>query len=260
LFAAVLGALVSVLYAGRALAQQPDRFALSPDPLSLTATVGSDGIGLVTVTPRRTMVIISPASFGTTLFSDTRNGSCWQDFESLGRPISRQAACTIEVRFHPTAAGTFNDTMTVTACQSWHRANGQIVCDVLGGSQTVAVTGTATGGEPDLTVGTIVFSTPSGYPPESYTVTISNVGSGPADLSNVIVQGYYSTDTTIGGSDLPACGLTLSGTLAAGASIDVPVGCSEPRPSGEYLIVEVDASNALTESNEANNTGYVLVP
>jgi hypothetical protein len=140
-------------------AAPPPHFALSPDLLTLTAPAGpvcfpNCDFEFVTVTngKGRKLVIDNPASFDPasfgdgTSFWDTQAGSCWQSYESLGNPIPGHTSCTIQVGFHPWSTATFNTTMTVTRCTSWHLdlTFGFIVCDTFDGSQSIAVTGTGT--------------------------------------------------------------------------------------------------------------------
>jgi subtilase family serine protease len=131
-------------------------------------------------------------------------------------------------------------------------------------------------GQPDLTITNIAFTFPAGDPPNSYTVTVQNIGSATADVSNSVVQGYYtsSTDTTMfpppGGPSQTtggdaACGTIMqpfATTLAPGASVDVVVGCSAaPNDSRDTnLMVIVDENNIVAESNENNNVAVVALP
>jgi hypothetical protein len=141
--------------------------------------------------------------------------------------------------------------------------------DVLleGFAKTVSNTVTCTPVGPDLTITNI-------SPPDSsgYTVTVQNIGNDTADVTNAAVQGYYtpSTDTTIfpppggpssiAGGD-PACGATMNGSLAPGASVDVVVSCSlVPTASADTnLMVGVDVSNSVAETNENNNVAVIAL-
>jgi len=67
----------------------------------------------------------------------------------------------------------------------------------------------------------------------------------------------------IDNNDGGACGVIMSGSLAPGATIDVVVGCSAapPPPPGEgYLLVHVDITGVVAESDETNNVGAVISP
>jgi CARDB len=127
---------------------------------------------------------------------------------------------------------------------------------------------------PDLTITNISLTATNGDPvPWSYTVTVKNIGTGTANVTNVVVQGYYtgSTDTSVfpppgGASQVAggdaACGTIMdpfATTLAPGASVDVIVGCgSGPTVSADTnLMVGVDVNNIVAESNENNNVAVV---
>jgi uncharacterized repeat protein (TIGR01451 family) len=105
---------------------------------------------------------------------------------------------------------------------------------------------------PDLTITSIVY--PNGDLSEC-TVTVKNLGTGTADLSGVVVQGFYEPGTTYATPDgEPAGGNSFSQpTLAPGASADVTICTGSAPPEANYLVVKVDASDVLTESNEDNN-------
>src|SRR5438067_1064427 len=73
---------------------------------------------------------------------------------------------------------------------------------------------------PDLTI----TSTPSLHDAlpisYSYTVTVRNIGNAAANLTGVVVQGTYGTDPTTYPGNAGACGVTMSGSLAAGGRND----------------------------------------
>jgi uncharacterized repeat protein (TIGR01451 family) len=107
---------------------------------------------------------------------------------------------------------------------------------------------------PDLTITSVVFSSTG----TSCTVTVKNVGTGTANLSGVGVQAYYEPDTTYNEvSGTPAGGTSFSQpTLAPGATVDVTLCSGTPAPGDNYVVVKVDNTNALAESDETNNVGY----
>lgn len=112
---------------------------------------------------------------------------------------------------------------------------------------------------PDLTITSIAY--PNGDL-SACTVTVKNVGTATANLSGVVVQGYYEPDTTYNDvSGDPAGGTTFSQpTLAPGASVDVTI-CTGSAPAGDnYLVVKVDATDVLAESNENNNVASKPLP
>jgi uncharacterized repeat protein (TIGR01451 family) len=109
---------------------------------------------------------------------------------------------------------------------------------------------------PDLVAQSVAFTPSNTNGPDGYTVTIKNQGLGPADLSGVGVAGTYS-NTSSGPGDTPACSGTIpSGTLAVGATVDFTVACSTDAPPGDgWLLVNVDSSNVVDETDETNNVG-----
>ncbi len=128
-------------------AAPPVGFTLSPSSLSYSTAAGTFQYQLVTVTTMRPVVIQNPATVtGDNVFFDTQTGSCWQSYEALGNRIPAHTSCTIQVGFHPTAAGGYISTLTVYRCTSWHLdpTNGLILCDTLDGSRSVNLTGTGT--------------------------------------------------------------------------------------------------------------------
>jgi hypothetical protein len=105
-----------------------------------------------------------------------------------------------------------------------------------------------------------------------YSWTITNVGTGPANLEgptpantdNLKVQAFVSKDTVFGNSgDLPAGG-TIVGTsplpnLAPGASKSGIFTATVPGSITllPHLVLKVDSRNVLSELNENNNTAAV---
>ena len=140
------------------------------------------------------------------------------------------------------------------------------------GTADVTVQGFAKIRSNTVTCGTDLTVTNISQPDSSgYTVTVKNIGSDTADVTGAAVQGYYtsSTDTTnfpppggpsppTAGGD-PACGATMNGSLAAGASVDVVVSCSlVPTDAADTnLMVGVDVSNSVAETNENNNVAVI---
>jgi hypothetical protein len=134
---------------GTALGAPPPAFTLSPDQLSFEATtdVLSFDYELVEVgTGPRWLVYSNPASTTAGQFGDTQAGTCWQEYEALGKRIPGKTTCTIQVGFHSEIAGTFTGQLVVYRCLDWHLEPtfGMILCDVTGESQTIDLVGTAT--------------------------------------------------------------------------------------------------------------------
>ncbi len=261
--AAAAALITSLVASATVSAASPPPFTVSPTTLSLEASLSGHDFELVTVTTgNRRLAIEGPASFtGGQPFDDTQAGTCWQAYGAIGLPVPARTSCTIQVGFHPTAAGTSNDVMTVYACKKSHvdPTSGFLLCDTRDGSRTVNLVGNAL---PDLIVAGISFTKPSDYPAYSYTVTVRNQGLGSALLTGVGVQGYYATGAGIWPTDNPACGTGFNSgtTLAPNVSVDIVVGCSGAPPAGDsFLVVKVDFSEVLIESDETNNVGSVAL-
>jgi CARDB len=114
----------------------------------------------------------------------------------------------------------------------------------------------------DLVVQSIAINPPPSLPLTfSYTVTVRNAGIGAAKLNGVVLQGYFSADQKLDQLDASAGAQSLSGTLAPGGTLTVTQGCTcAPQWSLAYVLVQVDATNMLPESNEANNVASVGLP
>jgi CARDB len=130
---------------------------------------------------------------------------------------------------------------------------------------TAAVTDTPTAATlPDLIVQSITLGSSFGTTNFDYTVTVQNLGAA-VDVANVVLQGYYSSTASIDPLSHGACGTTIapngSLTLTQGSTTDVFVGCSGGPGTGDnFLVVDLDISNVVTESNEGNNLGSVSLP
>jgi subtilase family serine protease len=116
-------------------------------------------------------------------------------------------------------------------------------------------------GSADLVIDSIALEQPDISYAHSWTAVIDNIGDRSVDLSQVIVQGFYSADTIVDGLDAGACGTTATGTLAPNATAAVLVSCSAaPGVEHVYLIAVVDIGEQVAESNEANNQAALLLP
>jgi hypothetical protein len=146
---AILMAVALASSSGLALAAPPQAFTLTPSVVEFEATtdVQSFDFEFVMVgTGPRWLVYSGPASTtGDPVFFDTQAGSCWQQYEALGKRIPGKTTCTIQVGFHSTVAGTFTGKLVVFRCLDWHEdpISGVILCDVLDGSQSIDLVGTA---------------------------------------------------------------------------------------------------------------------
>src|SRR6185369_17588611 len=178
-------------------------------------------------------------------FADTQAGTCWQSYGALGKPVPAKTSCTIQVSYMPTGPGPYSNTMTVYECKKSHPdpTYGFLVCDLRDGSQSFHLAGTVQ--LPDLRITNITVGD-GGATPFGYIVTIENIGVVAADLTGVLVQGYYSPDNSTydGATQNPACGSTFDDgdSLAVDATRTVTIGCAlGPGQLDQYLGVKVDA-------------------
>ncbi|MFC5863373.1 choice-of-anchor D domain-containing protein [Acidicapsa dinghuensis] len=192
----------------------------SPSSLSFAAqavsTSSTAQIVILTNTGTASLVISSVGVTGTNAAAFTETDNC------VGTVLAGNA-CTINVTFTPTAAGSLSATVSVTDNAS-------------GSPQTVSLTGTGT--EP--TGATLAFSASSQTvsPGSAGTFTLTATGStGYVGPSTVTIKSCTLTGSPTGASDLPSCSITTNNfTIAAGAS------------SGSGGVVTVSTTAATTQA------------
>jgi hypothetical protein len=273
LFGALVLATTLTLGAGAASAAPAPPappFTVSPTSISFSnVPLGAVANQLVTVTTGGKKVALdNPASFaGTGDFFDTQAGTCWQLYGAQGKPVPARTACTIQVGFGPVTAGPLTDVMTVYACKKSHvdPANGFLLCDTLGVSQSVSLSGTVVL-LPDLTFSSFRWGESNGTP-YGYTVTIQNVGAATANLAGVWLAGYWGDGQvfdplTQQGSCLKD--LSLEQALAVGATLTIEVACGAfpgaPPAGATGIGVKIDFLDLLPESREDNNIVFAALP
>lgn len=264
LASALLAAAALAAGIGPVAAAPAPPFTISPSGLSFDTTLNTIVYDTVTLTTGKQRVVVEdPASIGPgTPFADTQAGTCWQSYGALGKPVPAKTSCTIQVSYLPTGAGPYSQTMTVYECKKSHPdpTYGFLVCDLRDGSASFSLNGTVR--LPDLLITDITLG--DGATTYGYQVTIKNVGVVAADLTGVLIQGYYSPDSTTydGATQTPACGTTFNNgdSLAVNATRTVTIGCAGgPAQLDQYLGVKVDAGSDLIESDEANNITHVAL-
>jgi hypothetical protein len=229
-------------------------FTISPTNLTFAALVNQADTELLTLTAGRKSVAFVGNTAGA--YSFTNLGTCWTTYLNQGLAVPANTSCTIEIAFIPSSGGLFPGSATITNCPQWNVVNGKVNCKKQDPSTavTVSLSGTATAA-PDLDIAGIILG--DGVTAQGYVVVVRNLSNAAADLTGVGVQGYYEPTTTYDSTTgTGACGQTFNnGTiLGAGATINITVGCSGAGASGDkFLVVRVDNTNALAESDEANN-------
>ncbi|MGA8021501.1 MAG: choice-of-anchor D domain-containing protein [Candidatus Acidiferrales bacterium] len=129
--------------------------------------------------------------------------------------IAPGATCSIFVQFIPIATGTFQAQINVTD-------NSQ---GVAGSVQVIAVTGTAVPAAPiaSVTPATLTFATQAvGTTSGTQTVTLTNSGSAPLNLTNLAITGSNAASFGFYAGGAKACPLP-SGAVAAGADCTILV-------------------------------------
>jgi len=108
----------------------------------------------------------------------------------------------------------------------------------------------------DLLIQDVVIDSPqlSGF--FGYNVTIRYDSTITTDIGSILVSGAYSADGVIDAGDNPACSERVSADSLAspGQTVTLRILCTAlPSTSDFHLLVTVDASNDIHESDETNN-------
>jgi hypothetical protein len=224
-------------------AAPPVPFTVSPTSLSLAASAGDYDYDFVTVTTgKKSVVIENTASFGSGVeFFDTQAGTCWQSYGVLGLRVPANTSCTIQVGFHPSAAGSSTDVMTVYACKKSHvdAGSGQMVCDARDGSRTVDLTGAATPAACSYTAGTsgciVLTNVEITDSSSSATYTLSGqLTFTPTCQNGVGGCSYVYPNILITGSGT----FTVSGSQTASGTWTVPAQPNDHPESGPYQFTD----------------------
>lgn len=118
-------------------------------------------------------------------------------------------------------------------------------------------------GTPDLIVKSLVVTEKTSTS-IAYEYTIKNIGNGAANMDgktanwNLAIQAYLSTDSSFDNSDLPAGGTILGtslGYLEINEELSGSFGCGFTKDVSQYsyLLLKIDQTNIVSESNEENN-------
>jgi subtilase family serine protease len=121
---------------------------------------------------------------------------------------------------------------------------------------------------PDLTVNgafKVNYTCNNGTLGVTILATITNKGQGPAVLASNWTKPWVSANTSVAipGFVKPSQTGAKTVTLSPGASESIDIGITVPPPPGGVgydVIVQVDPSNAIKETNEQNNTSKIPVP
>lgn len=163
-----------------------------------------------------------------------------------GQTLAPQANCTVTARFAPSSAGSFSGSLSISS-------------SVQNVNASLSGTGSSmSGGNTDLTI--INFDSvksPNNHDPFPVSVMVVNQGS--SSTGAFTVKGYFSVDEIPNNGGLPADYLLFTWNvpgLGAGASLSNTFSVSFsgfPIHHYYYVVVKVDADDAIAESNEGNN-------
>ena len=206
--------------------------SLSPTSLSFgSVTVGDSSTLPVTVTNTGgSSLIVSGISFTGT------NASLFSHTSTCGQAaVAPNATCTIEVLFKPTSAGSFTATLNIAD-------------NATGSPQTVAITGTGTGGAAvslsptSLSFGSVAVDSSATLP-----VTVTNTGS-----SNLTVTGISFTGTNASlFSHTSNCG---SAAIAPNSTCTIQV-TVKPTSAGSFTATLNITDNATGSPQTVDITG-----
>jgi hypothetical protein len=112
---------------------------------------------------------------------------------------------------------------------------------------------------PDLQV-TSVTTPATGLPNSTASVTFSIKNFGGTTSAASTVKAWFSTNTSLDGSDTDLGSKTLA-TIAAGATVNDSITVTIPSVTGGtyYIIIEADPSNTVAETIETNNTNNASI-
>lgn len=84
--------------------------------------------------------------------------------------------------------------------------------------------------------------------------SVKNIGVDPVGATTVSF--YLSSDTVVDAADTVLCTVSISGGVAAGATVPVSKTCAAPADAAgsRWLLAKADPSNAVFELDETNNT------
>ena len=166
------------------------------------ASIAFGSVPLGTTSPAQTLIITNPNEFAATGTSISASG----DFSAASNcpTIAPLSACSVNITFTPSVAGTRTGNLSVADAQT----TGQLAASLVG-------TGTAPGiqfSTPALNFGSVV-NTASSY---GQTITIQNTGTAALAISNIATTGDFATSGNC--AIIPAgsnCSLTVIFTPSA---------------------------------------------
>lgn len=238
------------VYGGNSIAKvvlPPTNLTISPSSYDF-GTVGFGGTSTpqtFTVTNIGTSNITISAKMGVYLSESnlTETGSFTLGTQNCsGTTLQPQGECTAAISFSPQGAtGLKQSTLTVTD------GNTNSVAATLTGTELPTIT------TPDLSGTLSITKTMSG----SYYVVTAMLrikNSGTADANNVLVTFYRSADNKYTSPSVEITSFIISRIAAGETFTKIITAQISNDPQGKYAIAVIDPIQAITESNESNNT------
>jgi hypothetical protein len=140
-----------------------------------------------TTSPAQTVKLINTGSVTLNISSIATTGDYTQT-NNCNASLGKGANCNINVSFTPTATGTRSGTLSVTD-------------DASGSPQTVALSGNGVAPAAGLSPASLTFANQLvGATSPAQTVTLSNTGSVPLNISHIATTGDYTQTNNCGGS------------------------------------------------------------
>ncbi len=230
-----------------------DNAAGSPQKVTLTGIATAPVVGLSpnevtfaaqavgTTSPVQAVTLTNQGTSTLTISSITANGDFTQTNTCAGS-LAANKSCTISVTFSPTTGGSRGGTVTINSAGN--------------SAQNVLLIGTASSGTASLSTGTVAFGNQNLWTTsKTQTVTLTNKGTTPLEIIDILASGDYAQTNTCGSSIAAAakCVITVSFTPGATGS----------RP-GYITLNDTDASNLqtvdLTGTGTAPTTTVTVTP
>lgn len=207
---------------------------LSPTSLSYSQTVGSSSAA-------QTLTLSNSGSAALTISALTISGAAASEYRittgsscSAGASVAAGSSCSLGVVFTPNSTGSRNASLAITHNDSAHSPSSAS----LNGNGTAAPAG-------QVSVNRLSLSYPAqanGSRSASQTVSVSNSGSAPMQLSSIAINGTNAGDFAIDNA-LSDCNTTSS--MAVGASCTVGVSFAPTVSSGSRsAALNISASNS----------------
>ncbi len=202
-----------------------------------TFTVTNTGDVDATIVAEGSPALAAPFSYVGGTFPGT-GGNC-------GGTLTPAGACSLVIRFSPTATGSFNDTIRLTYNNGLASQTGTRTISGTGALATLSITAA-----PTLSLGDILVNTTS-----TFTLTVSNPGAGAASLLGPAAPAVADPFSYVGGG-YPGTNGTCGNTLSAGSACTLKLQVTPTALgsfSGSITLTYFDGN--ATQTTSCNFTG-----